>query len=71
MQKKVPRIVPVGVDSGVQLVYSKRSPGFSSGWWPTTASPRTSCTSPFWSLMIQWRATSCAAMSPLLTMVTV
>ena len=37
MQKKVPRIVPCGVASRVQLVYSKLSPGLSTGWWPTTA----------------------------------
>ena len=37
MQKKVPRIVPFGVAMRVQLVYSKLSPGLSTGWWPTTA----------------------------------
>ena len=47
MQKKVPRIVPCGVASRVQLVYSKLSPGLSTGWWPTTARPRTSSTWPW------------------------
>ena len=47
------------------------SPGLSSGWWPTTARPRTSSTWPSASVMIQWRAISCAVTSPLLRMVTV
>ena len=71
MQKKVPCIVPCGVASRVQLVYSKDSPGFSSGWWPTTARPRTSSTWPVASVMIQCRATNCAATLPLFWTVTV
>ena len=71
MQKKVPRIVPCGVAMRVQLVYSKLSPGLSSGWWPTTARPRTSSTWPSASVMTQWRAISCAVTSPVLRMVIV
>ena len=70
-RRRCPACVPCGVASRVQLVYSKDSPGLSSGWWPTTARPRTSSTWPVASVMIQCRATSCAAMSPLLWMVTV
>ena len=49
-----------GVARRVQLVYSKVSPGLSSGCWPTTPRPRTSSTWPLASVMIQWRAISCA-----------
>ena len=44
----------------VPLVYSKLSPGFSSGCWPTTPSPFTSCTLLLASVMIQCRLISCA-----------
>ena len=71
MQKKVPRIAPCGVGMRVQLVYSNCSPGLSSGWWPTTARPRTSSRWPLASVTIQWRAISCAVTSPLLRMVIV
>ena len=71
MHMKVPRIVPCGVAMRVQLVYSKCSPGFSTGWWPTTASPRTSSRWSSASVMIQWRAISWAVVSPVLRIVTV
>src|SRR6476620_6244646 len=54
-----------------QLVYSNSSPGRSTGCAPTTPSPRTSCTSPSASVMIQWRLSSFAVTVPLLAMFTV
>lgn len=71
MQKKVPRMVPCAVGMRVQLVYSKLCPGASSGCLPTTARPRTSSVWPWASVITQCRATSCAATSPLFTMVIV
>ena len=35
-------MIPDGVASGVPLVYSKLSPGSSTGCSPTTPAPRTS-----------------------------
>ena len=37
---------PDGVGSGLPLVYSKLSPGASTGCSPTTPGPRTSCMLP-------------------------
>src|SRR3989304_4138052 len=59
-------MVPTGVAIEAPLVYWKRSPGCSSGCAPTTPSPRTSCTRPCESVMIQWRLTSCAVTLPVL-----
>ena len=53
------------------LVYSKLSPGFSSGCCPTTPRPLTSWTLCSASVMIQCRLTSCAATSPVLVIVIV
>ncbi len=46
-------MMPDGAASGVPLVYSKESPGSRIGCSPTTPAPRTSCTSPFASVMRQ------------------
>src|SRR2546425_13358744 len=46
---------PDGVGSGTPLVYSKFSPGLSTGCSPTTPAPRTSCRRPWASVMRQWR----------------
>src|SRR5262245_53125886 len=54
-----------------QLVYSNESPGASTGCAPTTPSPRTSCTSPIASVMIQCRVFSCAVCPPWFVMRTV
>ena len=48
----------------VPLVYSKLSPGFSTGCLPTTPCPRTSWTRFSASVMIQCRLTSCAVTLP-------
>src|SRR5436190_1070117 len=64
-------MVPTGVAMAVPLVYSKLSPGFSTGCSPTTPLPRTSCTWLLESVMIQWRGRSCAVTVPALTMVIV
>src|SRR6266705_3207794 len=48
-------MVPTGVAIAVPLVYSKLSPGLSSGCAPTTPNPRTSCTWLRPSVMIQRR----------------
>ena len=64
-------MVPVGVRRRVPLVYSKDSPGLSSGWCPTTPRPLTFSVWPLASLMIQWREISCAGTSPVLVMVMV
>ena len=71
MPTSLPCIVPCEVAIWAQLVYSNCSPGLSSGWWPTNPKPRTCCTTPFRSLIRQWRAITCAATSPVLRMVTV
>jgi hypothetical protein len=63
--------VPAGVGSVQALVYAKCSPGASSGCWPTTPAPRTSCTRSSASVMIQWREINCAATVPVLRMVIV
>src|SRR3954447_2432750 len=47
-----------------QLVYSNDCPGRRIGFSPTTPSPRTSCTLPSASVMIQWRVFNCAVCSP-------
>src|SRR5262252_6296757 len=49
---------PDGVGSGTPLVYSKFSPGLSTGSSPTTPAPRTSCKRPCASVMRQWRVLS-------------
>ena len=64
-------MVPVGVRRRVPLVYSKVSPGCSSGCWPTTPRPRTFSVWPLASFTFQLRAISCAGMSPVLVTVTV
>ncbi|CFN75130.1 Uncharacterised protein [Bordetella pertussis] len=57
--------------AGQPLVYSKVSPGASSGCWPTTPRPRTSCTRSSPSVMIQWRLMTWAGCEPVLVMRTV
>jgi hypothetical protein len=59
---------PEAVGSGTPEVYSKRSPGASTGCSPTTPSPRTSCLRPAASVMIQCRVRSCTVSSPVLVM---
>ena len=54
-----------GVASTHQLVYSKFSPGRSTGCAPTTPSPRTSCTLPLASVMIQCRLSQLRGLLPL------
>ncbi len=61
--------VPTGVAMLQPLVYSKDSPGRSTGCWPITPSPRTSCTFSSASVMIQWRVSSCTVCSPRLLIV--
>jgi len=48
-------MMPDEVGSGTPLVYSKRSPGASTGCSPTTPSPRTIWRWPVASVMIQCR----------------
>src|ERR1700743_3057048 len=55
---------PEVVGSGTPEVYSKRSPGASTGGAPTTPSPRTSCLRPEASVMIQCRVRSCTVSCP-------
>lgn len=64
-------MVPTGVLMVAQLVYSNDSPGGSSGWWPTTPRPATSCTWLSASVMIQCREISWLGTSPVLRMVMV
>src|SRR5262249_38581665 len=64
-------MLPKGVRSIAQLVYSKLSPGESLGSLPTTPRPRTSSTFPLASVMIQWRLLSCAGSVPTLAISTV
>src|SRR2546425_416537 len=52
-------MMPDGVPSGVPEVYSKLSPGASTGSSPTTPGPRTSFMTPIASVMRQWRRRSC------------
>jgi hypothetical protein len=62
---------PLAVGSGTPLVYSKRSPGASTGCSPTTPSPRTSCFRPEASVMIQCRVRNWTVSDPALVMTTV
>ena len=55
---------PDGVGSGTPLVYSKSSPGLSTGSSPTTPAPRTSCSLPLASVMRQCRVLSCTVSWP-------
>src|SRR5271156_3489152 len=59
---------PDAVGSGTPLVYSKRSPGASTGCSPITPSPRTSCLRPVASVMIQCRVRNCTVSGPELVM---
>src|SRR4051812_9919464 len=61
-------MMPDAVGSGTPEVYSKRSPGASTGCSPTTPSPRTSCLRPVPSVMIQYRVLSCTVSLPELVM---
>src|SRR3954470_1096912 len=61
-------MMPDAVGSGTPEVYSKRSPGASTGCSPTTPSPRTSCLRPVPSVMIQCRVLSCTVSAPELVM---
>ncbi len=67
----VPRIDPDGVAITHQLVYSNSSPGRSTGWAPTTPSPRTSWMVPNASEMIQWRLFNWVVTVPWFAMFTV
>jgi hypothetical protein len=62
---------PDGVGSGTPLVYSKFSPGLSTGSSPTTPAPRTSCRRPCASVMRQWRVLSWTVSPPRLVSVMV
>jgi hypothetical protein len=59
-----PCIEPIGVCSGQKLVYSKASPGPSTGCSPTTPGPFTFSTLPSASVMIHSRLTSWTVSSP-------
>src|SRR5947209_20557038 len=61
-------MVPDGVGNGTPEVYSKRSPGASTGCSPITPSPHTSCLRPVPSVMIQCRVLSCTVSRPELVM---
>src|SRR5881394_2421662 len=62
---------PCGVCRIAPLVYSKFSPGRSTGWLPTTPSPRTSSRLPLPSVITQWRLLSWAVTVPRFSMRTV
>src|SRR5258708_22920829 len=64
-------MLPLGVRSWQPLVYSKVSPGCSSGWRPITPRPLTSSTWPSSLVMIQWRAINWPGTWPVLVTVIV
>ena len=63
--------MPTDVGMLAPLVYSKLSPGWTTGCLPTTPCPLTSCTRCSASVMIQWRLTSLAATLPVFVTVIV
>src|SRR5262249_31343611 len=68
---EVPVMKPDEVGNGTPLVYSKFSPGLSTGSSPTTPAPRTSCRRPCASVMRQWRVLSWTVSPPRLVSVMV
>mmetsp|Transcript_6617 Transcript_6617/g.27506 ORF Transcript_6617/g.27506 Transcript_6617/m.27506 type:complete len:401 (+) Transcript_6617:2170-3372(+) len=69
--RKRPRIVPWGVPIWAQELYWKLWPGASTGWWPTTARPSTTCNWPRASVISQCRPMSWASTSPVFSIVIV